>query len=93
MEALKLKPQKRVACLYRVSTKGQVDENDIPMQKKSCREFIKNKNWNLIAYSTGIDQSFRQFPITESAFIRSVVPGIIRSAIGAKRRWVCPETK
>ena len=31
----------RVCCLYRVSTKGQVDkaENDIPMQKKACHEF------------------------------------------------------
>lgn len=26
--------EKRVACLYRVSTKGQVDNNDIPLQKK-----------------------------------------------------------
>lgn len=30
---------KTVYCLYRVSTKGQVDKNDIPMQKQSCREF------------------------------------------------------
>lgn len=33
----------RVCCLYRVSTKGQVDkaENDIPMQKKACHEFAE----------------------------------------------------
>ena len=30
----------RVACLYRVSTKKQVEENDIPMQKNACKEFI-----------------------------------------------------
>jgi site-specific DNA recombinase len=35
----------RVCCLYRVSTKGQVDkaENDIPMQKKACHEFAESK--------------------------------------------------
>ena len=35
---------KRVYCLYRVSTKKQVDknENDIPMQKTACRDFASN---------------------------------------------------
>ena len=32
---------KRVLCLYRVSTKGQVDkEDDIPMQRRECLAFI-----------------------------------------------------
>ncbi len=32
---------KRVMCLYRVSTKGQVDkQDDIPMQRRECMEFI-----------------------------------------------------
>ncbi len=32
---------KRVMCLYRVSTKGQVDkQDDIPMQRRECIEFI-----------------------------------------------------
>ena len=31
--------QKRVVCLYRVSTLGQVEKDDIPMQKQCCREF------------------------------------------------------
>ena len=31
---------KRVICLYRVSTVGQVDHDDIPMQKTACREFV-----------------------------------------------------
>lgn len=39
---------KRVACLYRVSTKGQVDKNDIPMQKAACRNFILQKGWRLV---------------------------------------------
>ena len=39
----------RVACLYRVSTKMQVDGDDIPMQKTACREFIGSmKNWELV---------------------------------------------
>ena len=28
-----MEKQNRVYCLYRVSTKGQVDKDDIPMQK------------------------------------------------------------
>ena len=39
---------KRVYALYRVSTKGQVDKNDIPMQKNACRTFVdKMDNWQL----------------------------------------------
>jgi len=38
---------KRVCCLYRVSTKGQVDNDDIPMQKTACREFIAAQGWVL----------------------------------------------
>lgn len=39
---------KRVYCLYRVSTKKQVDknENDIPMQKTACHEFAgRQTDW------------------------------------------------
>ena len=41
---------KRVYCLYRVSTKKQVDKNknDIPMQKEVCREFAaKQGDWSV----------------------------------------------
>lgn len=39
---------KRVGCLYRVSTKKQVYENDIPVQKTACRDFIDKKiDWIL----------------------------------------------
>lgn len=30
--------KKRVVCLYRVSTVGQVEKDDIPMQKQYCRD-------------------------------------------------------
>lgn len=47
---------KRVECLYRVSTVGQVDKNDIPMQKKCCREFAEKNGWNIVkeCYEKGI---------------------------------------
>jgi len=35
---------KRVWCLYRVSTKGQVNvDEDIPMQKNACYEFVRKQ--------------------------------------------------
>ena len=41
--------KKRVGCLYRVSTKKQVNiEDDIPMQRNACMEFIKKREeWEL----------------------------------------------
>ena len=41
---------KRVMCLYRVSTKGQVDpEDDIPMQRRECMDFIlRQKDWKFV---------------------------------------------
>lgn len=42
---------KRVYCLYRVSTKKQVDknENDIPMQKTACRDFASSRpEWMIL---------------------------------------------
>ena len=35
------KAVKIVYCLYRVSTKNQVEENDIPMQKMACHQFAE----------------------------------------------------
>lgn len=41
--------KKRVLTLYRVSTVGQVEKNDIPMQKQCCREFIDcRSDWELV---------------------------------------------
>lgn len=41
--------KKRVGCLYRVSTQKQVNvEDDIPMQRNACLEYIKKKaDWEL----------------------------------------------
>ena len=45
---------KRVICLYRVSTKKQVDmndrnESDIPMQKTACHEFAaRQQDWEIV---------------------------------------------
>ena len=38
---------KRVYCLYRVSTKGQVDHDDIPMQRTACRAFAERNGWTI----------------------------------------------
>lgn len=43
----------RVLCLYRVSTKGQVDHNaeneaDIPMQRIKCHAFAEQMGWNIV---------------------------------------------
>lgn len=40
--------KKRVYCLYRVSTKGQVEKDDIPMQKQCCREYAEHQGWEII---------------------------------------------
>lgn len=40
---------KRVVCLYRVSTVGQVEKDDIPMQKQFCREFCqRQEGWEIV---------------------------------------------
>lgn len=38
----------RVYTLYRVSTAGQVEKDDIPMQKQCCREFAKRQGWTIV---------------------------------------------
>ncbi len=38
----------RVYALYRVSTLGQVDKDDIPMQRQACREFAEEKGWSIV---------------------------------------------
>ena len=40
---------KRVICLYRVSTAGQVDHDDIPMQRLACREYVLSReDWEIV---------------------------------------------
>ena len=40
---------RRVYCLYRVSTLGQVEKDDIPMQKEARREFVRqHPGWEIV---------------------------------------------
>lgn len=49
VEVFFMADKKRVATLYRVSTKGQMDGNDIPLQQRSCRGFIDSReDWILV---------------------------------------------
>ena len=41
-------PRNRVYTLYRVFTLGQVDKDDIPMQKQRCREFAQMQGWYIV---------------------------------------------
>ena len=34
--------------MYRVSTKGQVEKDDIPMQKEACRNFAESQGWEIV---------------------------------------------
>ena len=49
-EMAKLPPDAPCAGLaYRVSTKGQVEHDDIPMQKIECRKFCVQQGWRVVA--------------------------------------------
>ncbi|WP_068610111.1 recombinase family protein [Paenibacillus swuensis] len=51
MEAITPKNElvnKRVACLYRVSTRAQLLGDDMPMQKRACRDFVDKQGWTLV---------------------------------------------
>ena len=53
---------RRVYCLYRVSTLGQVEKDDIPMQKQYCREFVgQHPGWEIIK-----DFRKKAFPVLRS---------------------------
>lgn len=40
--------KKRVGCFYRVSTKGQLENDDIPMQRRACQEFVDKQGWEIV---------------------------------------------
>lgn len=40
--------KKHVYTLYRVSTIGQVEKDDIPMQKEACRDFAERQGWEIV---------------------------------------------
>ena len=72
---------KRVYCLYRVSTVGQVEKNDIPMQKECCRDFVSNHTGWIIEkeiYEKGISG----FKV--SAKERDAIQEIQRDAVQGK---------
>lgn len=49
---------KTVYCLYRVSTKNQVDDCDIPMQRTACREFASQQ------YGWVIKKEFKELGVS-----------------------------
>lgn len=72
---------KRVYCLYRVSTVGQVEKDDIPMQKQYCREFVSgHPDWHIEKelYEKGIS-GFKK-----SAKERDAIQEIQREAVQGK---------
>lgn len=38
----------RVYCLYCVSDRGQVEKNDIPMQRIACQTFAREREWKIV---------------------------------------------
>lgn len=43
-----METEKRVHCLYRLSTIGQVEKDDIPMQRQVCHEFVScHPGWKI----------------------------------------------
>ena len=72
---------KRVYCLYRVSTVGQVEKDDIPMQRQCCMEFIScHSDWTLEKelYEKGVS-GFKK-----SAKERDAIQEIQRDAVEGK---------
>ena len=52
-----MEKNKRVCCLYRVSTIGQVEKDDIPMQRQYCRDFVDHQQgWIIVkeVYEKGV---------------------------------------
>lgn len=62
---------KRVACLYRVSTKRQLDDNEIPMQKNACHAFVaQHPDWQIVTEKTERGVSgFKVAPVERDAIM------------------------
>ena len=72
---------KKVYCLYRVSTLGQVEKDDIPMQKQSCQEFIaQHPEWQL--YKEQSEKGISGFKV--SAAKRDAIQEIQHEAMEGK---------
>ena len=72
---------KRIYTLYRVSTLGQVEKDDIPMQRKACHEFVlKNPDWRIVEEFS--EKGVSGFKV--SAKDRDVIQDIQKAAIENK---------
>ncbi|MDR2568716.1 MAG: recombinase family protein, partial [Oscillospiraceae bacterium] len=71
---------KRVYCLYRVSTMGQIEKDDIPMQRTACPEFAESKGWEIT--EEFVEKGVSGFKI--SADNREAMQQIKRDAISRK---------
>jgi len=70
----------RVYCLYRVSTKGQVEKNDIPMQRQACQEFAATHGWEIVKEFS--EKGVSGFKV--SAKDRDAIQEIQRAAVDGK---------
>ena len=72
---------RRVYCLYRVSTLGQVEKDDIPMQKQYCREFVgQHPGWEIVKEFS--EKGVSGFKV--SAKDRDAIPELQRDALQSK---------
>lgn len=72
--------KKRVYCLYRVSTKAQVEKDDIPMQKQKCHEFAKSMDWVIV--NEFFEKGISGFKV--SAKDRDAIQAIQKDAVTGK---------
>ena len=69
---------KRVATLYRVSTKKQVSEQeDIPMQKQACTDFADRQGW--VVVKEFLEKGISGFKV--SADDRDILQDLMESAL------------
>jgi len=71
---------KKVCCLYRVSTIGQVEKNDIPMQKTACHTFAEMQGWTITEEHS--EKGISGYRV--SADDRDAIQDIKRSALAGK---------
>lgn len=80
-EQFREETKKRVYCLYRVSTIGQVEKDDIPMQKQFCRDYCQRQTgWEIIREFS--EKGVSGFKV--SAKDRDAIQEIQRDAIAKK---------
>ena len=76
-EGISMENKKRVACLYRVSTLKQVDNDDIPMQRQACHACIeRRKDWEYWDFY----QEKGVSGFKKSAANRDVIQDVLRDA-------------